>query len=55
MSNSSVSIKSNESKENVLNYFKEDTDLRDVTLVCDESQQIKAHKFILSARSPFIQ
>ena len=36
-------------------YFKEDTNLRDVTLVCDDSQQIKAHKFILSARSPFFK
>ena len=55
MTNSSVSIKSNESIENILNYCNEETDLRDVTLVCDDSQQIEAHKFILSARSPFFK
>ena len=52
----SVTIESTiDAATNLSAYFKENTDLGDVTLVCADSQQIKAHKFILSARSPFFK
>ena len=32
-----------------------DADFNDVTLACDDDQQIAAHKFVLSAGSPFFK
>ena len=33
--------------------FRKDSDFNDVTLVCEENQQIEAHRIILAACSPF--
>ena len=49
-------LKWNDFQENTTSAFavlKEDRDLSDVTLVCEDGQQIKAHKVILAASSPF--
>ena len=35
--------------------FREDIDFADVTLACEDGQQVKAHKVILSASSPFFK
>ena len=35
--------------------FREDENFNDVTLVCEDGQQVEAHKFILAASSPFFQ
>ena len=35
--------------------FREDKDFSDVTLVCEDGQQIEAHKVVLAASSPFFQ
>ena len=40
---------------NTVQNLLEDTDFSDVTLVCDDNRQIKAHKAILSACSPFFK
>ena len=48
----------NDFKENVNTAFgslREDTDFTDVTLVCEDGQQIAAHKVILASSSPFFQ
>ena len=48
----------NDFKENVNAAFgslREDTDFTDVTLVCEDGQQIAAHKVILASSSPFFQ
>ena len=45
-------------KENVAIAFgslRDDTDLTDVTLACEDGQQVEAHKVILAASSPFFQ
>ena len=39
----------------VLGRLRKDNDFADVTLVCEDGQQIEAHKVILSASSPFFQ
>jgi len=49
------SIASDEVSENLLKYVTEDTRLQDVTLVCDDGQHIRAHKIVLSARSPLFK
>ena len=36
-------------------YLKEDNDFTDVTLACEDGQQVEAHKVILAASSPFFQ
>ena len=48
----------NEFQENIksaFRAFRDDNDFADVTLVCEDGQQIKAHKVILAASSPFFQ
>ena len=35
--------------------LREDTDFADVTLVCEDGEQIEAHKVVLAASSPFFQ
>ena len=35
--------------------LKEDNDFADVTLACEDGQQVEAHKVILAATSPFFQ
>ena len=45
-------------QDNILGCFEElqkDSDFSDVTLVCEEAHQIKAHRIILSACSPFFR
>ena len=51
-------LKWNDFKENVNAAFgnlREDHDFADVTLACEDGQQIEAHKVILAASSPFFQ
>ena len=48
----------NDFKNNVTSAFgnlREDTDFADVTLVCEDGEQIETHKVILAASSPFFQ
>ena len=35
--------------------LREDSDFSDVTLACEDGQQVEAHKVILAASSPFFQ
>ena len=35
--------------------LKEDKEFADVTLVCEDDQQVEAHKVILAASSPFFE
>ena len=47
-----------EFKDNVNSAFgnlREDTDFSDVTLACEDGQQVSAHKVILAASSPVFQ
>ena len=46
----------NDFKDNVNSAFvnlREDKDFSDVTLACEDGQQVEAHKVILAASSPF--
>ena len=46
----------NDFKENATSSFRElreDKDLTDVTLACEDGKQVEAHKIILAASSPF--
>ena len=48
----------NEFKENITISFKElrnDNDFTDVTLACEDGQQIEAHKTVLASSSPFFR
>ena len=48
----------NDFKENVNNAFgrlRDDKDFTDVTLACEDGQQLEAHKVILAASSPFFE
>ena len=48
----------NDFQENISTAFKDlrkDSEFTDVTLVCEDGQQVEAHKVILSASSPFFQ
>ena len=48
----------NDYQENIkgaFSLFREDTDFNNVTLVCQDGQQVEAHKVILAASSPFFQ
>ena len=48
----------NDFRENIKNVFKnlrESNDFTDVTLACEDGQQVEAHKVILAASSPFFQ
>ena len=51
-------LKWNDFQENVNSAFgnlREDKEFTDVTLACEDGQQIEAHKVILAASSPFFQ
>ena len=57
-SNEKFCLKWNDFKENVSNTFgtlRDDTDFTDVTLACEDGQQVEAHKVILASSSPFFQ
>ena len=48
----------NDFKENVTSAFgdlRQDKEFTDVTLVCEDGQQVEAHKLVLIASSPFFQ
>ena len=48
----------NDFQENIKSAFgslREDNDFTDVTLACEDGQQVEAHKVILAASSPFFQ
>ena len=48
----------NDFKENAINAFgnlREDNNFADVTLACEDGQQVEAHKVILAASSPFFK
>ena len=48
----------NDFKDNIKTAFanlREDNDFADVTLACEDGQQVEAHKVILAASSPFFQ
>ena len=48
----------NDFQENIKSAFgilREDRDLKDVTLACEDGQQVEAHKVILASSSPFFQ
>ena len=48
----------NDFKENVVDTFgslREDKDFTDVTLACEDGNQVEAHKVILANSSPFFQ
>ena len=56
--NEKFCLKWNDFRENVTLAFRsmrEDQDFSDVTLVCEDGQQIEAHKVILAAASPLFQ
>ena len=49
-------LKWNNFKENTISSFgtlREDKDFSDVTLACEDGQQVEAHKVILASSSPF--
>ena len=51
-------LKWNDFQENANTAFgslREDAEFADVTLACEDGQQIEAHKVILAASSPFFQ
>ena len=51
-------LQSNDFQDDVTRAFgslREDTDFADVTLVSEDGEQLKAHKVILAASSPFLQ
>ena len=48
----------NDFKENVITAFgslRDDKEFSDVTLACEDGEQLEAHKVILAASSPFFQ
>ena len=53
-----LSLQWNDFQDNVKSAFgnlRESTDFVDVTLACEDGQQIEAHKVVLAASSPFFQ
>ena len=51
-------LKWNDFQDNIKESFgnlREDNDFADVTLACEDGQQVEAHKVILAASSPFFQ
>ena len=53
-----ICLKWNDYQENIISAFgnlREDNDFADVTLACEDGQQVEAHKVILAASSPFFQ
>ena len=58
MANEKLCLKWNDFQENALSAFgtlREDRDFADVTLACEDGQQVEAHKVIVAASSPFFQ
>ena len=58
MEHPNINISSNHFDANAGNSFKElfaDDEFTDVTLVCNDNQQLKAHKVILSSASPIFK
>ena len=58
MSNEKFCLKWNDFEKNISGAFRElrdDSDFFDVTLACDDEEQVSAHKVILSACSPFFR
>ena len=48
----------NDFQENIKSAFgklREESDFKDVTLICEDGQQVEAHKVILTASSPLFQ
>ena len=55
MSSEKLCLKWNDFQQNILSGFKElrnDTEFTDVTLACEDGQQIEAHKVVLATSSP---
>ena len=53
-----VCLKWNDFQENIKSVFgklRDENDFTDVTLACDDGQQVEAHKVILAASSPFFK
>ena len=51
-------LKWNDFQENAISAFgtlREDREFSDVTLACEDGQQVEAHKLILAVSSPFFQ
>ena len=58
MTTKMFSLKWKNFKENIISNFlslRNDTDFNDVTLVCEENNQVEAHKVILAASSSFFK
>jgi len=56
MEQEKLSLKWNDFQENLTSTFRmlgEDREFADVTLVCEDGQQVEAHKVILASSSPF--
>ena len=56
MEEEKLGLKWNDFQENAISAFgtlRKDTELADVTLACEDGQQVEAHKVILAASSPF--
>ena len=53
-----ICLQWNDFKENITSAFenlKKDDDFTDVTLACEDGEQVEAHKVILAASSPFFK
>ena len=53
-----MSLKWNDFQENAISTFqtlREDREFTDVTLACEDGQQVEAHRVILASSSPFFQ
>ena len=50
-----TSVSFGETTQNIISGLQNDLDFHDVTLVCDEYQQIKAHKVVLASFSKFFK
>ena len=53
-----ICLKLNDFQDNIYSVFgslRQDRDFADVTLACEDGQQIEAHKVILASSSPFFQ
>ena len=44
-----------ENIKSAIGNLREDKDFQDVTLVCEDGQQVEAHKVVLTSSSPFFQ
>ena len=57
-SNEKLCLEWNKFKENISSAFgdlRQDKEFTDVTLACEDGQQVEAHKVVLVASSPFFQ